>query len=74
MNIAATSSAVMVSLQGMNRAILVQSWSVIVSMESNPCDSGSLTIKSIAMVSNGAALGVGEMGYNGALVGLVFTL
>ena len=49
-NSSATPSAVIVSLQGIAISILVQSWSVIVRMESNPAGSGSFTIKSIAMV------------------------
>ena len=56
----------MVSLQGIAISILVQSWSVIVRMESNPADSGSFTIKSIAMVWNGSAPVVGVMGDRGA--------
>ena len=47
----------MVSLQGMNIAALVQSWLVIVSIESYPLDGGSLVIKSIATTSNGWASG-----------------
>ena len=39
--------------------ILVQLWSVIVRMESNPWDSGSFVIKSNAIVSKGSASGVG---------------
>ena len=47
------------SLHGMNTAILVQSWSVIVRVESYPCDLGSLVMKSKATVSNSMASGVG---------------
>ena len=65
-NSSATPSAVMVSLQGIAISILVQSWSVIVRMESNPADSGNFTIKSIAIVWNGSALVVGVMGDKGA--------
>ena len=65
-NSSATPSAVIVSLQGIAISILVQSWSVIVRMESNPSDSGSFTIKSIAMVWNGSAPVVGVMGTKGA--------
>ena len=65
-NSSATPSAVMVSLQGIAISILVQSWSVIVRMESNPTDSGNFTIKSIVIVWNGSALVVGVMGDKGA--------
>ena len=73
-NSSATPSAVMVSLQGIAISILVQSWSVIVRMESNPSDSGSFTIKSIAIVWNGSASVAGVMGTKGAFWGCVFTL
>ena len=56
---AAVPSALISSRQGMKRDILVQSWSVMVRMESNPCDSGSFVMKSSAIVSNGSASGVG---------------
>ena len=65
-NSSATPSAVMVSLHGITISILVQSWSVIVRMESNPADSGSFTIKSMAMVWNGSAPAAGVMGNKGA--------
>src|SRR6266571_1728435 len=55
----AISSAVIASLHGMNRAALLQSWSVTVSMESYPCDTGSLVIKSRVTILNGIALGLG---------------
>src|SRR6266571_8154839 len=70
----AVSSAVILSLHGMNIAALVQSWSVTVSIESYPCEMGSLVMKSRATVSNGIASRVGNMGDSGALVGLVLTL
>ena len=73
-NSSATPSAVMVSLQGIAISILVQSWSVIVRMESNPADSGSFTIKPIVIVWKGSALVVGVMGDKGAFRGCVFTL
>ena len=73
-NSSATPSAVIVSLQGIAISILVQSWSVIVRIESNPADSGSFTIKSIAMVWNGRAPVVGVIGNRGAFWGCVFTL
>ena len=65
-NSSATPSAVIVSLQGIMISILVQSWSVIVRMESKPADSGSFTIKSIAMVWKGSAPIIGVMGNKGA--------
>src|SRR6266702_4504587 len=70
----AVSSAVMLSLQGMNIAAFVQSWSVMVSIESYPCEMGSLVMKSRVMVSNGIASGFGNMGDMGALVGRVLIL
>ena len=73
-NSSATPSAVMVSLQGMAISIFVQSWSVIVRMESNPANSGSFTMKSIAIVWNGSAPVVGVIGNRGAFRGCVFTL
>ena len=65
-NSSATPSAVMVSLQGIAISILVQSWSVIMRMESNPADSGSFTMKSIAIVWKGSAPVVRVMGDKGA--------
>jgi hypothetical protein len=53
---------------------LVQSWSVIVKIESNPLDKGNLTMKSIATVSKGRASGFGKMGLNVALRDCVLTL
>ena len=70
----AVSSAVILSLQGMNSAAFVQSWSVIVSMESYPCEIGSLVIKSSATVLKGIASCTGNMGESAAFVGLVLTL
>ncbi len=70
----AVSSAVMLSLQGMNTTALVQSWSVTVSIESHPCETGSLVMKSSMTVSKGIASGLGNMGDNGALVGRVLIL
>src|SRR6266571_5445213 len=70
----AVSSAVILSLHGMNIAALVQSWSVMVSIELYPCEIGSLVMKSKATVSNGIASRVGNMGDNEALVGRVLTL
>jgi len=70
----AVSLAVMLSLHGINTAALVQSWSVTVSIESYPCETGSLVIKSRAMVSKGIASQVGNMGDNGALVGCILIL
>ena len=70
----AVSSAVMLSLQGMNTAAFVQSWSVTVSIESHPCEVGSLVMKSSAIVSNGIASGVGNMGDSDALVSFMLIL
>ncbi len=70
----AVSSAVILSLQGMNTAALVQSWSVTVSIELYPCETGNLVMKSRATVSNGIASCVGNMGDSGALVGRVLIL
>jgi len=70
----ATPAASTVSLQGINIAALEQSWSVIVSIVSNPSDSGSLTIKSREMVWNGNALGSEVMGNSAGLLGFVLIL
>ena len=70
----AVSSAVMLSLQGINTAAFVQSWLVIVSIESYPCETGSLVMKSKATVLNGIASRVGNIGERGALVGCVLIL
>ncbi len=64
----------MASLHSMNMAALLQLWSVIVSMESYPCNIGSLVIKSSVTVSKGIALGLGYIGCRGARVGQVFIL
>ena len=50
------------SWQGIKMAALEQSWSVTVRMLSNPFESGSLTMRSIATVSKGRAAGVTEIG------------
>ena len=63
-----------VSLQGIAISILVQSWSVMVKIESCPADSGSFTIKSIAIVWNGNAPVVGVIGFKGAFRGCMLTL
>ena len=68
------SSAVILSLQGMNMAAFVQLWSVMVSIESYPCEIGSLVMKSRAIVSNGIASGLGKMGDIDAFVGCVLIL
>ena len=73
-NSLATPSAVIVSLQGIVISIFVQSWSVMVRMESYPADSGSFTIKSIDMVWNGRAPIVSVIGFRGAFPGWVFVL
>ena len=62
----ATPSAVIVSLQGIAISIFVQSWSVMVRMESYPADSGNFTMKSIDIVWNGKAPIVGVIGFRGA--------
>ncbi len=51
----ATCSAVISSLQGMNNAIFVHPWSVIVRMVSYPFDLGNLVMKSRAIVWKGRA-------------------
>ncbi len=58
----------------MNNVALVQSWSVMVSIESYPCEFGSLVMKSRVTVSKGIALRVGNIGDSRALVGRVLTL
>ena len=64
----ATSSAEIVSLQGMKIAAFEQSWLVIVSIVLYPFDGGNLTMKSIATVSKGSACDTGEIGRNVAWV------
>ena len=64
----------MVLLQGMNCTILVQLWSVIVSIESCPHDEGNLVMKSNVMTSNSFVSSVGYIGWRGAFVGWLFTL
>ena len=66
----ATPSESMVSLQGGKIDALEQSVSVMVRMVSYPPDGGSLVIKSSAIVSNGRAFSVGEIGNNGGWEGL----
>jgi hypothetical protein len=61
-------------LQGRNIAALVQSWSVIVRIESCPFERGRSVIRSHAMVSNGCALGLTVIGYVGILGFVVFDL
>jgi hypothetical protein len=58
----------------MKIAAFVQPWLVIVSIESNPCEIGNLTMKSSATVSKGVASALGYIGCRGALVGRVLTL
>ena len=55
----------MVLLQGRKINALEQSVSVMVRMVSYPPDGGSFVIKSSAMVSNGRASSMGEIGNNG---------
>src|SRR6266702_3577041 len=66
--------SLMVSLHGMKSTALVQSWSVTVSIVSNPCDIGSLVMKSSATVLKGIASRMGKIGDNAALVGHVLIL
>ena len=73
-NSSATPSALIVSLQGIAISILVQSWSVIVKIESKPSNSGSFTIKSIAIVWNGRASCFRVIGDKGAFFGWVLAL
>ena len=70
----AVSSDMMASLQGINSATLVQSWSVMVRIELYPWDGGKFVMKSTAMTLNRVASGFGKIGCSGVLVGLVFTL
>jgi hypothetical protein len=67
-------SALISLLHGMKTAALVQSWSVMVRIESYPCDGGSLVMKSRVTVLKGIALGFGNIGWSSALVGLGLTL
>ena len=73
-NSLATPSDVIVSLQGIAISIFVQSWSMMVKMESYPANSGSFTIKSMDIVWNGRAPIVGVIGFRGAFQGWVFVL
>ena len=70
----AISSASCVSLHGTKIAILEMSWSVMVMIESNPCDMGNFMIQSTAMVEKGVALCSGEMGNRGGLEQVVSAL
>ena len=49
-NSLATPSPVIVSLQGIVISIFVQSWSMMVKIESYPADSGSFMMKSIDII------------------------
>ena len=57
-----------VSLHGTRMTALVHLWSVIVSIESKPFDSGNLTMKSIATVLKGNTPGFANIGLKGALL------
>ena len=70
----ATPSASIDSWQGRKMAILVHPWSVMVRMESYPCDLGNLTMKSIAIVENGVVFGWGKIGESGAFCPWVLVL
>jgi hypothetical protein len=71
---AAVSSPDISSMHGIKIVAFEQSWSVTMSMESYPCDTGSLVMKSTATVSKGVASGFAQMGSNGALVGRLLIL
>ena len=66
--------AIIISLQGIAISIFVQSWSMMAKIESYPANSGSFTIKSIAIVWNGSAPALGKMGLKGAFWGCMFAL
>ena len=68
------SSEVIDSLQGMKMDALVQSWSVMVRIESKPLEIGSLTMKSMAITWNGSASGFVVMGNNRGFCRCVLTL
>jgi hypothetical protein len=61
-------------MHGIKIVAFEQSWSMTVSMESYPCNTGSLVIKSTATVLKGVALGLAQMGSSAALVGRLLTL
>jgi hypothetical protein len=71
---AAVSSPDISSTHGMKMVAFEQSWSVTVSMESYPCDTGSLVMKLAATVSKGVASGLAQMGSSATLVGQLLTL
>jgi hypothetical protein len=71
---AAVSSPDISSTHGMKMVAFEQLWSVTVSMELYPCDTGSLVMKSTATVSKGVASGLAQMGSSAALVGSVVNL
>jgi hypothetical protein len=71
---AAVSSPEISSTHGMKIVAFEQLWSVTVSIESYPCDTGSLVMKSMATVSKGIASGLAQMGLSTALVGQLLTL
>ena len=70
----ATPSESMVSLQGRKIAALVQLWSVIIKIVSCPLDSGSFTMKSIAMVWKGRVSGSAVIRFRGGWFGFGFVL
>jgi hypothetical protein len=71
---AAMPSESMPFLHGRNIAALVQSWSVIVRIESYPFDGGRSTMRSHAMVLNSCVLGLMVIGYVGILGFVVLDL
>ena len=70
----AISAESMSFLQGRNIAALVQSWSVMVRIESYPFGGGKSVMRSHAMVSKGCAFGFVIMGCIGILGFVVFDL
>ena len=71
---AVVSSVEISSTHGINIDAFVQSWSVMVRIESYPWDLGNLVIKSRVIISNGIASGFGKMGCSMALIGQLLTL
>jgi hypothetical protein len=71
---AAMPSELMSFLQGRNIVALVQSWSIMVRIESYPFERGRSTMRSHAMVSKGCAFGLTVIGYIGILGFVVLDL
>ena len=70
----ATSSAVIDSLQGNNRAAFEQLWLVMVRIVSFPWLGGNLVIKSMVIIPNGKSVYSGGIGCMGILDWLVLGL